>query len=50
MHPGVGAVDDVHVAAFVGFDIVGLDRRLAAILAVDFTQRLSVLSVIPGMK
>src|SRR5919106_332342 len=35
MHAGVGAIDDVDVAARVGFDVVGLDRRLAAVLAVD---------------
>src|SRR6266702_4262012 len=35
VHSGVGAVDDVDVAAFVGLDIVGLDRDLAAVLAVD---------------
>ena len=47
---GISAVDDVDVAALVGLDIVGLDRRLAALLAVDLTQRLSVASVIAGMK
>src|ERR1700736_5252816 len=30
MHPGVGAVDDIDVAAIVGLEIVGLDRDLAA--------------------
>src|SRR4051812_25568060 len=35
MQPGVGAVDDVDIAALVGLDIVGLDRGFAAILAVD---------------
>src|ERR1700716_355169 len=35
MQPGVGAVDDIDVAALVGLDVVGLDRCLAAVLAVD---------------
>ena len=35
MQAGIGAVDDVDVAALVGLDIVGLDRDLAAVLAVD---------------
>ena len=35
VQPGIGAVDDVDVAALVGLDIVGLDRDLAAFLAVD---------------
>ena len=50
MHSGVGAIDDVDQAAIVGLDIVGLDRDLAAVGAVDLTQRLSVASVIGGMK
>src|SRR5579872_5890137 len=37
---GVGAVDDVDIAALVGLDIVGLDRDLAAILAVDLDAAL----------
>ena len=35
VHAGVGAIDDVDVAAGVGLDVVGLDRGLAAVLAVD---------------
>src|SRR4051794_7678484 len=35
MHPRIGAVDDVDVAALVGLDIVGLDCCPAAVLAVD---------------
>src|ERR1700722_4630892 len=35
MHAGIGAVDDVDIAALVGLEIVGLDRDLAAVLAVD---------------
>jgi hypothetical protein len=34
VHPGVGAVHDVREAAVVDFDVVGLDRCLAAFLAV----------------
>src|SRR4029453_12553858 len=37
---GVGAVDDVDVAALVGLDIVGLDRELAALLFVDLDAAL----------
>src|SRR5688572_28597410 len=33
MHPGIGAVDDIDVAAVVYFDVVGLDRDLAALPA-----------------
>src|SRR5258708_6870794 len=36
VHAGVGAIDDVDVAAGVGLDVVGLDGGLAAVLAVDF--------------
>ena len=51
VHAGVGAVDDVDIAAVVDFDIVCLDRHLAALLAiVELMQRLSVASVIDGMK
>src|ERR1700694_5642910 len=32
---GVGAIDDIDISALIGFDIVGLDRHLAAVLAVD---------------
>src|SRR5690348_16413357 len=32
---GIGAVDDVDVAAVVGLDVVGLDRDLAALAALD---------------
>src|SRR6476620_475990 len=32
---GIGAIDDIDVAALVGFDIVGLDRDLASLLAID---------------
>ena len=35
MQAGIGAIDDVDIAALVGLDIVGLDRDLAAVLAVD---------------
>src|SRR5712691_6106775 len=35
VQPGVGAVDHVDEAAFVGLDVVALDRGLAAVLAVD---------------
>jgi len=31
VQPGIGAVDDVDVAAFVGLDIVGLDRDFATL-------------------
>src|SRR5215470_5353519 len=34
MQAGVGAVDNVDVAAVVHFYVVGLDRRLAALLAI----------------
>src|SRR5579872_4562215 len=37
---GIGAVDDVDIAALVSLDIVGLDRDLAAILAVDLDAAL----------
>ena len=40
MHPGVGAVDDIDKTAVVGFDVVGLDGDLAAILAVDLDAAL----------
>src|SRR6266852_3843470 len=40
MHPGIGAVDDVDVAAVVGLHVVALDRDLAAILAVDLDAAL----------
>ena len=40
VHPGVGAVDDVDVAAVVGLGVVGLDRSLAAVLAVDLDAAL----------
>src|ERR1700747_915750 len=40
MHAGVGAVDDVDQAARVGLHVVGLDRDLAAVLAVDFDAAL----------
>src|SRR5215510_9588587 len=40
MHAGIGAVDDVDVAAVIGFHIVALDRDLAAILAVDLDAAL----------
>src|SRR3984893_1240776 len=33
MQAGGGAIDDIDIAALVGFDIVGLDRHLAAVLA-----------------
>src|SRR5262249_4149776 len=35
MQSRIGAVDDVDEAALVGLDVVALDRRLAAVLAVD---------------
>ena len=35
MQAGIGAIDDVDIAALVGFDIIGLDRDLAAVLALD---------------
>src|SRR5271168_3457012 len=35
VHAGIGAIDDIDIAALVGLDIVGLDRDLAAVLAVD---------------
>src|SRR3954470_22896588 len=35
MHPGIGAVDDVDVSALVALHVVGLDRPLAARLAID---------------
>ena len=35
MQAGIGAIDDVDISAVIGFDIVGLDRHLAAVLAVD---------------
>jgi len=47
---GVGAIDDIDVAALVGLDIVGLDRDLAAVLAFDLDAALSVAAVIDGMK
>src|ERR1700685_1340285 len=31
---GIGAVDDVDIAAIVGLEVVGLDRDLATVLAV----------------
>src|SRR6266446_7548295 len=34
MQPGVGAVDDVDIAAIVDLDIVCLDRHFAALLAI----------------
>src|SRR3989442_8807713 len=34
MHPGVRAIDDVDVAAVVDLEVVGLDRHLAALLAI----------------
>jgi hypothetical protein len=40
MHPGIGAVDDVDIAAVVDVDIVGLDRDLAALLAVGLDKTL----------
>src|SRR5437588_11055713 len=35
VHPCVGAVDDVDIAALVDVDVVGLDGDLAALAAVD---------------
>src|SRR6476620_636185 len=35
VHSGVGAVDDVDIAAVVGLDVVGLDRDLALLLVAD---------------
>ena len=35
VQPAIGAIDDIDVAALVGLDIVGLDRNLAALLALD---------------
>jgi hypothetical protein len=35
MHPGIGAIDDVDVAAIIGFHIVALDRGLATLHTVD---------------
>src|SRR5437588_788125 len=40
MHPGIGAIDHVDVAAVVGLHVVALDRDLAAILAVDLDAAL----------
>jgi len=50
VHPGIGPIDDVDVAAIVGLDIVGLDRDLAASSPFTLMQRLSVAAVIDGMK
>src|SRR6266702_6603164 len=35
MQARVGAVDDVDIAAVIGLDIVGLDRDLASLAALD---------------
>jgi siderophore synthetase component len=49
VHPGVGAVHDVHEAAVVDFDVVGLDRCLAASWPSTSMHRSSVFLVIFGM-
>src|SRR6516162_10103017 len=35
VHPGVGPIDHVDIAAIIGLDVVGLDRDLAIVLTVD---------------
>src|ERR1700694_4229409 len=35
MQAGIGAIDDVDISALIGFDIIGLDRDLAAFPAFD---------------
>src|SRR4029453_17673566 len=40
VQPGIGAVGHVDIAAVVGLDIVALDRRGAAFLAVDLEAAL----------
>ena len=57
VHAGIGPVDDIDVAAVVGFDVVALDRRGAALLAVDleaallgcFRHRRDEMADLPGM-
>src|SRR6476659_1334357 len=40
VHAGVGAIDHIDIAALVGFQVVALDRDLAAVLAVDLDAAL----------